>query len=39
MLLYKPDRGVVLTPHPYLQGRGLKLGRAIPVPTQRVLVA
>ena len=32
-------RGVVLTPHPHLQCRGLKLGRAIPLPALRALVA
>ena len=31
-------RGMVLIPHPYLQCRDLKLGRAIPLPTLRVLV-
>jgi hypothetical protein len=32
-------RGVVLTPHPHLQCRGLKKGRAMPLPTLRVPVA
>jgi hypothetical protein len=31
-------RGVVLTPHPHLQYRGLKLGRAIPLSALRDLV-
>ena len=30
---------MALTPHPYLQCRGLKKGRAIPLPTLRALVA
>jgi hypothetical protein len=32
-------RGVVLTPNPHLQCRGLKFGRAIPLPALRALVA
>ena len=32
-------RGVVLSPHPHLQCRGLKKGRATPVPILRALVA
>jgi hypothetical protein len=32
-------RSVVLTTHPNLQCRGLKKGRAIPLPTLRALVA
>ena len=32
-------RGVVLIPHPHLQCRGLKLGRATPLPALRALVA
>ena len=30
---------MVLTPHPHLQCRGLKLGRAIPIPALIALVA
>jgi hypothetical protein len=32
-------RGVVLNPYPHLQCRGLKKGRAIPLPALRALVA
>ena len=32
-------RGMVLTPQPHLQCRGLKLGRAIPLSALRALVA
>ena len=35
----KSGRGVVLTTHPHLRCPGLKKGRAIPLPTLRVLVA
>ena len=35
----RSGRGVALTTHPQLQCRGLKLGRAIPLPTLRGLVA